>query len=356
MSDATQETATTAGGGAFGSAADHLFAQVARLVDEAQRVASRQVNATLVMRNWHVGRLISDAILGDERAAYGRAIVATLSRQLTERYGRGFTTGSLYRMVQFARQFPDEQILATASRELGWSHVVLLLPLASDDARRFYTTQVAEHHLSVAELRGIIDRKAYERREIANAQVASGSAVPVDSFRDPYLLDFLGLDETFQERDLEEAIVREIQPFLMEAGNGWSFVARQKRMVIDDEDFYLDLLFFSRPLRRLVAVELKVGKFKAAHKGQMELYLRWLDRYERRQGEEAPIGLILCTQASREQIELLATHKDGIAVAEYWTDLLPKDKLAARLGTILRDARERLTRRQIDPRTEPRVG
>jgi len=169
----------------------------------------------------------------------------------------------------------------------------------------------------------------------------------LDTFRDPYLLDFLGLNGGFHERDLESAIIHEMQTFLLEAGNGWAFVARQKRIILDGDDFYLDLLFYSRPLRRLIAVELKIGKFEPAYEGQMKLYLKWLDRYERQTGEEAPIGLILCTEASRERVELLEMHKDGIAVAEYWTTLPPKEELEERLELIMRQAKERLARRQV---------
>jgi predicted nuclease of restriction endonuclease-like (RecB) superfamily len=333
-----------------------LFTQVSALVEEARRTAGRQVNATLALRNWHTGRLISTAILRDERAEYGRQIVASVSHQLTARFGRGYEVSSLRRMVQFAREFPDEEIVVSLIRELSWTHVLALLPVKSPEARVFYARQASERHLSVQELRRIIDRKAFERREIANSQVSEGSAVPLDSFRDPYLLEFLGLEGAYQERDLEEAIIRELEPFLLEAGKGWTFVKRQKRMVIDGDDYYLDLLFFSRPLRRFVAVELKIGKFKAADKGQMELYLRWLDRYERQADEEQPIGLILCTETSREQIELLQMHKDGIVVAEYWTDLLPKKELEDRLRVILREARERVARRVPPPGLESRSG
>jgi hypothetical protein len=161
------------------------------------------------------------------------------------------------------------------------------------------------------------------------------------------LLDFLRLEGAYQERDLEAGIIREMEAFLLETGQGWAFVARQKRMVLDNTDFYLDLLFMSRPLNRLVAVELKLGKFEAAQKGQMELYLKWLNRYERQPHEEAPIGLILCTEAGPQQVELLEMHKDGIVVAEYWTALPPKAELEERLATILRDARERLARRAV---------
>lgn len=222
-----------------------------------------------------------------------------------------------------------------------------LLPLKSDEARRFYADQVVAGRLSVRELKRAIQRKAYERREIANSQIEPGSMVPADTFSDPYLLDFLGLHDGYAEADLEAAILRDLEAFLLEVGAGFSFVARQKRMIIDGDDFHLDLLFFSRPLRRLVAVELKIGKFDARHEGQMKLYLKWLNRYERAEGEETPIGLILCTEASREQVELLEMHKDGIVVAEYWTALPPRHELEQRLQAILRDARERLARRAL---------
>ena len=191
--------------------------------------------------------------------------------------------------------------------------------------------------------------QGFERKEIANTQTPGSSMVPADSFRDPYLLDFLGLQGAYDERDLEDAIVHDLQEFLLEVGNGWAFVARQKRMTIDNDDFYLDLLFYSRPLRRLIAVELKVGRFKAAYEGQMKLYLKWLNRYERREDEEAPIGLILCTEASREQVEMLEMHKDGIVVAEYWTALPPKAELQARIQAIYRAAMERVARRELEP-------
>ncbi|MDR1264602.1 MAG: PDDEXK nuclease domain-containing protein [Propionibacteriaceae bacterium] len=337
-----------------------LFEQVSALVEEARGAASRQVNATLVLRNWHTGRLISSAVLGDERGDYGKQIVASLSRQLTARYGRGFDASNLYRMVKFAREFPDEQILVSLIPELSWTHILALLPVPSGPTRSFYAEQAVSRRLSVQELRHTIARKAYERREIANSQIPKGSAMPVDAFRDPYLLDFLDLEDGYHERDLESAIIHELEPFLLEAGQGWAFIARQKRIVIDGEDFYIDLLFFSRPLRRLVVIELKIGRFQAAYKGQMELYLRWLDRYERGEGEEAPIGLILCTEAGREQMELLQMHKDGIVVAEYWTALPSKEQLEQRLQEILRRAKERVARQELgnaaERPEEPRRG
>jgi predicted nuclease of restriction endonuclease-like (RecB) superfamily len=166
-------------------------------------------------------------------------------------------------------------------------------------------------------------------------------------FKDPYFLDFLGLRQGHDEADLEAAILRQLEAFILELGRGFAFVERQKRMVIDGDDFYLDLLFYHRRLRRLVAIELKLGRFKAAHKGQMELYLKWLDKHERQPNEESPIGLILCAESSREQVELLQMHKDGITVAEYWTELPPKAELEQRLHDALIEARERLARRDV---------
>lgn len=326
---------------------DDLVERVSSLVREARESIASYANATLTLTYWQVGSLIDSEVLGGERAGYGSQILASLAHELTARFGRGFDRPNLSRMVTFAREFPDAEIVASLAHKLSWTHFVALLPLKSDEARRFYADQVVAGRLSVRELKRAIQRKAYERRAIANSQIEPGSMVPADTFSDPYLLDFLGLHDGYAEADLEAAILRDLEEFLLEVGAGFSFVARQKRMIIDGDDFHLDLLFFSRPLRRLVAVELKIGKFDARHEGQMKLYLKWLNRYERAEAEEAPIGLILCTEASREQVELLEMHKDGIVVAEYWTALPPRHELEQRLQSILRDARERLARRAL---------
>jgi len=199
------------------------------------------------------------------------------------------------------------------------------------------------------ELRRQIARKAYERREIANVGLTEQSAVPFNVFKDPYLLDILSLKENFLEADLEKAVLIELEKFILEFGHGFTFVERQKRMVMDGDDFTCDLLFFHRILRRLVVVELKIGKFIPEYKGKMEFYLKWLDRYERKEGEHEPIGLILCTKASRSQIELLELDKSGIAVAEYWTNLPPKAVLEEKLKSIMSEAQERLSRRKSLP-------
>lgn len=324
-----------------------LVERLTSLIDRARESVASYANAVLTMTYWEVGAIIDTDVLNEERAAYGAQILVTLSHELTDRYGRGFDRPNLTRMVKFARLFPDREIVVTLAHKLSWSHFLALLPLRSEEARSFYAQAAVEGGWSVRELRQAIERKAFERREIADSQIGPGSLVPADTFSDPYLLDFLGLHDDFLEADLEAAILRELESFLLEVGRGFTFVERQKRMVIDDIDFHLDLLLYHRPLKRLVAVELKTGRFDPRCEGQMKLYLKWLDRYERQAGEEAPIGLILCTEASREQVELLEMHKDGIVVAEYWTELPSREELELRLRAILRDARERLARREL---------
>ena len=324
-----------------------LFTEISTLIDQARVAVVSQANYALTLLFWKIGKRVNEAVLQNQRADYGKQIVVTLARQLTEKYGRNFEEKNLRRMLQFAEQFQDDEIVVTLSRQLSWSHFLALIPLKSPEARLFYAHQAANGHLGVRDLRSLISRKAFERTTIADTQLAANSSVPPGTFKDPYLFDFLGLKNDYLERDLEAAILRELESFILEFGKGFAFVERQKRMIIDGEDFYLDLLFYHRTLKRLVAVELKLGKFQARDKGQMELYLKWLDRYERQEGENTPVGLILCAAASREQVELLEMHKDGIVVAEYWTELPPKKELEQKVHDLLLEARERLAQRQL---------
>ena len=319
-----------------------LLDDIRGLIETARQRAVTAVNTELTLLYWRIGQRIQSEVLADKRADYGEAIVATLSRQLVHHYGRGFAEKSLRRMIQFAAAFPSEPIVATLSQQLSWSHVVEILPLKDPLQREFYAQLCGAERWSVRTLRERIDSMLYERTAISRQpqeQIAKELAALRDTqrmtpallMRDPYVLDFLGLQDTWAESDLEAAILRDMEAFLLELGAGFSFVARQKRIQLDGEDFHLDLLFYNRKLRRLVAVELKVGDFKAAYKGQMELYLRWLDKFEREPGEEPPLGIILCAGKKREQIELLELDKSGIHVAEYLTALPPRELLAERL-------------------------
>jgi predicted nuclease of restriction endonuclease-like (RecB) superfamily len=239
------------------------------------------------------------------------------------------------------------EIVTPLATHLSWSHFILIFPLDSLEEQLFYAQQAIASNWGKRELKHQIDRKAYERTAIADSQLPSGEHTMKSVFKDPYFLDFLGLKDGYLENDLEAAIIKELELFILELGIGFTFVERQKRMIIDGKDHHLDLLFYHRKLRRLVAVELKIDEFKAKYKGQMELYLKWLEKHDQESGEEPPIGLILCTKAGKETVELLDPHKDGIMVAGYWTDLPSKSLLEEKLHQAFIEAQERLMSKKM---------
>lgn len=344
---------------ASSAAPSALLGDIRALIEASRQRAASAVNAELTLLFWRIGQRIHTEVLAGQRAGYGEEILPTLAAQLSQEYGRGFGEKNLRRMVKFAVTFPDEPIVATLSRQLSWSHFVLLLALKKPMQRDYYAQMAGAERWSVRTLRERIDSMLYERtalskkpdetiaQELATLRDAQRMS-PALVMRDPYILDFLDLRDTWQEGDLEAAIIREMESFLLELGAGFSFLARQKRIPIDDEDFHLDLLFYNRKLRRLVALELKIGEFKAAYKGQMELYLRWLDKHEREPEEASPLGIILCTGKKREQIELLELDKSGIHVAEYLTTLPPRAVLVERLQQATQRAKLQIEQRQPD--------
>ncbi len=331
-----------------------LLGDIRSLIDAARQRVAVAVNAEMVSLYWHIGRRIRRDILGQERAEYGKRIVYSLSRQLTEEYGQGFSQRNLFNMIRFAEVFSEARIVQTLSAQLSWSHFLAIISLQDSLQRDFYAEMCRLERWSVRTLRAKIQGMLYERTaisrkpdELARQEVDAlrdeDRLTPDLVFRDPYLLDFLGLADTYSERDLETAILRELERFLLELGTDFTFVARQKRISVDSEDYYLDLLFYHRRLRRLVAIDLKLGRFQAADKGQMELYLRWLDKYDRPAGEESPLGLILCAEKATEHIELLQLAESGIRVAEYLTELPSREVLARKLHQAIRAARARLS-------------
>jgi predicted nuclease of restriction endonuclease-like (RecB) superfamily len=256
-------------------------------------------------------------------------------------------------MIQFAEVFPDREIVAALSRQLGWSHFVEIIPLDDPLKREFYAEMCRVERWSVRTLRAKVQGLLFERTALSKKPAAMAkqelaalrqedALTPDLVFRDPYFLDFLGLADAYSEKDLEAAILRELQQFILEMGRGFAFIDRQKRIVLDGRDFYIDLLFFHRRFRCLIAIDLKIGRFEAADKGQMELYLRWLEKYQKQPGEEAPLGLILCADKSEEQVELLQLDRSGIRVASYLTDLPPRSLLQRRLHEAVRSAWARL--------------
>lgn len=325
-----------------------LINELIVLIEKTKTQVISYVNSSLTILFWHVGHKILNHELQNQRAEYGKQIVVSVSRELVGKYGKNYEEKNLRRMIQFAEKYTNFENVVTLSRHLSWSHFLVLIPIKDEKERDFYGKLAFEKIIGVRELRKQIGQKVYHRTENANIQLYNSNAIERDIFKDPYFLDFLELKEGYLENDLEAAILKELELFIMELGNGFAFVERQKRIIIDGDDYNLDLLFYHRKLKRLVAIELKIDKFKAKYKGQMELYLKWLNKHEKQKGEQTPIGLILCAEASKEQIELLEMHKDGIMVAEYWTELPPKQILEAKLHRALIEARERIARKQIE--------
>jgi predicted nuclease of restriction endonuclease-like (RecB) superfamily len=330
-----------------------LLRDVTDLIRQAREAAAVAVNSALVQLYWRVGQRIRTQVLGEKRAGYGEQILPTLSAKLVPEYGQGYSERNLARMIRFAEVFPNDEVVAALSRNLGWSHFVEIIYLKDDLKRDFYAEMCRIERWSVRTLRQKINGMLFERtalsrkpEELAKQELArlreSDQLTPDLVFRDPYLLDFLGLKDTYSEHDVETAILQELGQFILELGTGFAFLARQKRIVIDGKDFYIDLLFFHRKLRRLVAIDLKLGAFEAADKGQMELYLRWLEKHEMGPDEEAPIGLILCEDKGEEQVELLQLDRSGIRVASYLTELPPKEVLRKKLKAVADAARGRL--------------
>ena len=335
------------------TASQSLIQDLRQIIEQARGHVAATANYALTMMYWHIGERINTEVLGNQRAEYGMQIVASVSRQLREEYGsKGFDEKNIRRMMQFASLFPDMQIVATLSRQLSWSHFVEVIPLTDDLQREFYLTLAASERWSIRQLRREIDDMLYERTAISSkpdelikqelSQLRDDDVMSPDLiFKSPYFLEFTGLKGMYSEKTLEDCLVAHLEQFIIELGNGFSFVARQKRMIIDGEDFYLDLLFYHRRLHRLIAIDLKKGRFKAEYKGQMELYLRWLEANEVEPGEESPLGLLLCTEGGEEQIELLQLDKVGIKVAKYMTELPSREVLQRQIQKSLEAAKAR---------------
>jgi predicted nuclease of restriction endonuclease-like (RecB) superfamily len=330
-----------------------LVGELAAMIDEARTRVVNTANEVLTALYWEIGHRVQTEILDGQRAAYGAQIVSAVGRQLAARHGRGFSEKSLRHMIRFAEAFPDPEIVSALRRQLTWTHFKQLIYLEDELKRSFYAEMCRLERWSTRELAERIDSMLFERTALSKQPDAlieteltalreGKDLSPSFVLRDPYLLDFLDLRGAWSERDLESAILREIERFLLELGTGFAFVERQKRITLDGDDYYLDLLFYHRRMRRLVVLELKLGDFKPADSGQVELYLRWLDRHERQPGEEAPLGIILCAGKKRETVEILDLDARGIHVAEYLTELPPREVLQARLHQAVQTARARI--------------
>lgn len=333
--------------------AHHLIGEISHLIEQSKQQIAVSVNSTMSMLYWQIGKSINEDILQNQRAEYGEEVIATLSAHLTQKYGRGWSEKQIRHCLRSAETFPNQEIFYALSRELSWTHIRSFIYMDDPLKRQFYIEMCRLEKWSTRTLQERINSMLYERtaiskkpdktiqnelNELNKNQLISHDLV----FRDPYFLDFLGLRDTYSEKDLESAILVELQKFIIELGSDFTFMARQKRITIDNDDYYIDLLFYHRRLRCLVAIELKLGKFEAAHKGQMELYLRWLEKHEMIEGEGLPIGLILCSHKNEEHIELLQLNESNIKVAEYFTQLPDIKLLEQKLHLAIRVAKQKI--------------
>lgn len=339
---------------------DLLFQEIRQLIDTAKQRAAIAINAEITLLYWQVGKRIHTEVLQGQRAEYGKQIIVSLSQQLTQTYGKGWGERQMRHCLQLAEIFPDIEIVNTLCSKLSWSHLRLLTAIDDPLKREFYIEIAQLERWSVRQMQERINSMLFERTALSRKpeetirndleQLRQTQQVsPNIVLKDPYILDFLNLRDRYLEKDLEDAILREIEQFLLELGAGFTFVARQKRLQIDNDDFYIDLLFYNRKLKRLVAIDLKLGNFQPEYKGQMELYLRWLAKYDQEPDEQPPLGIILCAGKKQEQIELLELDKSGIHVAEYLTVLPPKELLQAKLQEAIASARRKLPYSQDQP-------
>lgn len=336
-----------------------LLNEIRSYIEEAKTTVAVTANSATTTLYWNIGNRINKEILENKRAEYGKQIIVRISSELTGEYGKGWSEKHLRHCLRFAETFQDREIVYALSRQLTWTHFRTLIYIKDDLSRNFYLEMCKIENWTTRELNEKIDSMLFERTAISKKpeeQIKQelkllseeNKLTPDLVFRDPYVLDFLGLQDNFSEQTLEKAILRELEKFILELGQGFSFVDRQKRMLIDGENYKLDLLFYHRKLKRLVAIDLKLGRFKSEYKGKMELYLRYLEKNDMENDEDLPIGLILCAEGNKEQIELLQLEESGIRVAEYIMELPPKDVLKKKLHKIIQVERKRLENKPKD--------
>jgi len=307
---------------------EQLLFGIEQLIEQTGKRVAVYLNSEVSNLYWSIGNYIVSEIQYETYSEYGQQILATLSQRLTEKFGKGYTYSALTRMVKVAETY-SEEMFATVSQTLSWSHFIELVSIEDSTKRLFYQQMSIAENWSVRTLRQKQDAMLFERTLIATKpddiivdalQKTNNTNISPDLvFKSSYILDFFGLSGYYSEKNLEDAIVHNLENFILELGQGFAFVERQKRLPIDSVDYYLDLLFYHRKLNCLVAIDLKLGKFKPKYKGQMELYLKYLQKYEKQPHENPPIGLLLCSEGNTEHIELLLLDEKNIKVAQYLT-------------------------------------
>jgi predicted nuclease of restriction endonuclease-like (RecB) superfamily len=339
-----------------------LLGAVRQLIDESRRSVALAVNAEITVLHYRVGQQINQEILKDSRADYGKRVLRELSIRLVADYGPGWSEKHLRHCIKFESVFPDYSIVSALRRQLSWTHLKTLMYIENSLKREFYIEMCKIERWSSRQLQERIQSMLYERTAISKKpedviindleKLKTEQKLNPDLvFKDPYFLDFLGLKDAYSEKDLEASIIVELQRFIIEMGSDFAFMARQKRITIDHRDYFIDLLFYHRRLKCLVVVDLKMGEFEAGFKGQMELYLRFLEKYEKMEGENDPIGLILCSGKRSEHIELMQLDKSNIRVADYLTALPSQQVLQDKLHKAVEIARHKMEWRDL-PKTK----
>jgi predicted nuclease of restriction endonuclease-like (RecB) superfamily len=329
---------------------DSLLKDLAEIIDAGKKDIAVSINNKITSVYWHIGQRINIEILKETRAEYGKQIIKKVSEFLMAHFGNGWGEKHIRHCLRIAETFQSKENFYALSRELSWTHLRTIMYLDDELKRSFYIEICRLEKWSTRTLQERINSMLYERTAISkkpdelikkelsalkNEKKLSEDLV----FRDPYILDFLELKDTYSEKDLESSILVNLQKFIGELGSDFAFLARQKRIQIDNRDYYIDLLFFHRKLKSLVAIDLKISDFDAAFKGEMELYLGYLQKYEMNEGENPPVGLILCSGKNPEHIEILQLDKSNIKVSEYLTILPPKEKLLEKLHLAVEIAR-----------------
>mgnify|MGYP006065529533 CR=1 FL=1 len=336
---------------------NNLYNRIVSLIENAKRNIVKNVNREMTLLYWNIGKDITENVLKNEKAEYGKSVIQELSKRLSLNYGAGYGKRNIFRMVKFYGYFSDFEIVSTVSTQLSWSHFVELIQISDNIKREFYTTMCINENWSVRTLRKRMASALFERTAISKKPEETiknelqllrneNKMTPDLFFRDPYVLDFLNLKDTYSEKDLENAILNELEKFILEMGNDFAFMGRQKRITIDGEDYYIDLLFYHRKMKRLVVIELKLDKFRPEYKGQVELYLRWLDKYEKADGEQSPVAIILCASKSKMMTELLGLDNSNIHVAEYLTKFVPTKMLEQKLLDSIKIAKAQIEQRK----------
>lgn len=338
---------------------NHLYDDISDLIKQKRSDVKNAVNNAMVSLYWRIGERLTKELTGTNKPEYGKRVVFEICKRLSAEYGTGFDKAAVSRMINFYQEFPDYEKVVTLSQQLTWSHFLVIIPIKDELQRDFYAAMCKNENWSVRTLRERKKSMLYERTAISKKpeetikkeieELADDKKMTLDMFyRDPYILDFFGLKDTYSEKDLENAILAQLERFILEMGSDFAFLARQKHFVFDGKDYYMDLLFFHRTLRRLVLIELKLGEFEPQDKGQVELYLRWLEKYEMAESEEKPIALILCAEKSQETIELMELDNGSIHVAQYLTRMPPKEVLEKKLRLAIMNAKEQLEQRNVE--------